>query len=335
MNDGGPGGGRAGEGCMHITELIAGRKRPLVSIEITPPEKGHHIREIFEAIDLLLPFAPTFITVTYHQQRIVYQELGPGLIRKVPRRKNPGTVGICAAIAHRYKIETVPHIICGGFDRYETEDALIDLHYLGFNNLFVIRGDPSPGMKEFVPEPEGHRFAAELVAQIRAMNQGRYLEPLENATTTDFCVGVAGYPEKHYEAPNLFEDLRHLKAKVDAGAGYIVTQMVFSARAFGEFVARARAVGIEVPILPGIKPITNARQLAKIPREFHVSLPEGLVGRIRHAASPAEAVRAGIGFTARLCRDLQELGVPGLHFYTMGRSRVVAEVLKAVFRDGR
>ena len=320
---------------MHITELIAGRKRPLVSIEITPPEKGHRIQEIFDAIDLILPFEPTFITVTYHQQRIVYRDIGAGLIKKVPRRKNPGTVGICAAIANRYKIETVPHIICGGFDKYETEDALIDLHYLGFTNLFVIRGDPAPGFKEFVAEPEGHRFAAELVAQIRAMNQGHYLEDLENATPTRFGIGVAGYPEKHYEAPNLVEDMRHLKEKVDAGADYIITQMVFSARVFGEFVARARAIGIDVPIIPGIKPVTSSRQLAAIPREFHVDLPEGLVNRIRRASTPGEAVRAGVAYTARLCRELWDQGVPGLHFYTMGKSRVAAEVMKAIFRDPR
>ncbi len=320
---------------MHITEQIARRKQPLVSIEITPPEKGHSIQEIFDAIDLILPFEPTFVTVTYHQQRIVYEDIGSGLIKKIPRRKNPGTVGICAAIANRYKIETVPHIICGGFDRYETEDALIDLHYLGFTNLFVIRGDPAPGFKEFIPEADGHRFAAELVAQIRGMNRGRYLEDLDNATRTGFCVGVAGYPEKHYEAPNLVEDLRHLKDKVDAGADYIITQMVFSADVYRAFVERARAVGITVPIIPGIKPVTSARQLRTIPREFHVDLPEELVQRIERARAPGEAVRAGVDFTTQLCRALWEQNVPGLHFYTMGKSRVAAEVLKAVYRDGR
>jgi len=315
---------------MHITELIARRKRPLVSIEITPPEKGRTVEEIFNSVDSLLPYNPTFITVTYHQQRIVYQELGAGMIKKIPRRKNPGTVGICAAIANRYKIETVPHIICGGFNRYETEDALIDLHYLGFANLFVLRGDPAPGMKEFVPEPDGHRFASELVRQTKDMNRGRYLEELDNAAATNFCIGVAGYPEKHYEAPNLVEDMRRLKEKVDAGADYIISQMVFSARAFREFVNRARGIGITVPIIPGVKPVTTTRQLTTIPREFHVDLPEELVQRISRARTPQDAIRSGIEFATRLCRDLLKQDVPGLHFYTMGRGRVVSEVLKAL-----
>ena len=316
---------------MRIIECLARRTRPLISLEITPPEKGSSIQGIYDTIEQLLPYHPAFINVTYHQQRIVYEDLGNGMIRKVPRRKNPGTVGICAAIYNRYKIETVPHIICGGFNKYDTEDALIDLHFLGFKNLFVLRGDPAPGQKEFVPEPSGHRFASELTAQIARMNRGHYLEELDNAVPTDFCMGVAGYPEKHYEAPNLGDDLRHLKAKVDAGADYIITQMVFAARPFREFVDRARAIGIKVPIIPGIKPVTNARQLVSIPREFHVDLPEELVGRITRAPTPADAARAGVEFTTKLCRDLLKQDVPGLHFYTMGRGRATAEVLKATF----
>jgi methylenetetrahydrofolate reductase (NADPH) len=315
---------------MHITELISRRRRPLVSIEITPPEKGQSIQGIFETIDQLLAHQPAFVTVTYHQQRIVYQEIGPGLLRKTPRRKNPGTVGICAAIANRYKIETVPHIICGGFNRYDTEDALIDLHYLGFDNLFVIRGDPAPGFKEFIPESDGHRFAAELVSQIREMNQGHYLEELDNALSTSFCIGVAGYPEKHYESPNLVEDLKHLKQKVDQGASYIISQMVFSARVFHDFVQRARALGIRVPIIPGIKPVTNVRQLTTIPRDFHIDLPDELVSGISRAGSAADAFRIGIDFAVGLCRALLKQDVPGLHFYTMGKGRPTVEVLKAL-----
>jgi methylenetetrahydrofolate reductase (NADPH) len=312
--------------------MLARAERPTVSVEITPPEKGRGVEEIFATVDALLPFGPAFITVTYHQQRIVYQDVGAGMVRKVPRRKNPGTVGICAALYNRYKLETVPHIICGGFSRYETEDALIDLHYLGFRNLFVVRGDPAPGQREFAPEPDGHRFASELVAQITAMNRGRYLEELDNATRTDFCTGVAGYPEKHYEAPNPAEDLRHLREKVDAGAGYVLTQMLFSAPAFFAFRDRARAAGIRVPVVPGIKPVTNARQLQTIPREFHVDLPDELVSRISRAATPGDAARHGIEFTTRLCRELLAGGVPGLHFFTMGRGRAVAEVLKNIGR---
>jgi len=313
---------------VHITDIIARRKRPLVSVEITPPEKGASISGIFETIDQLMPLGPAFVTVTYHQQRIVYEDVGPGLVRKVPRRKNPGTVGICAAIANRYKIETVPHVICGGFNRYETEDALIDLHYLGFTNLFVVRGDPAPGQKEFAPEPDGHRFASELVGQIAGMNRGRYLEPLENAVRTDFCIGVAAYPEKHYEAPNRVEDLRNLKKKVEQGAEVIITQMVFSARAYRDFVDQCRSVGIRVPIIPGIKPITSSRQLVTVPREFHVDLPEELVTRIARTETKNDAFRVGVEFTTRLCRDLLKLDVPGLHFFTMGKGRATVEVLK-------
>jgi methylenetetrahydrofolate reductase (NADPH) len=315
---------------MHITEHIVQRGKPLISLEITPPEKGHSIQGIFDTIDAFLPFQPTFITVTYHQQRIVYQDIGGGLIKKVPRRKNPGSVGICAAIANRYKIETVPHIICGGFNIYDTEDALIDLHFLGFDNLFVIRGDPAPGFREFVPEPDGHRFASEMVRQIRNMNRGHYVEELDNAISTNFCIGVAGYPEKHYEAPNLVEDMRHLKEKVESGAEFIVTQMVFSAQVFRDFVDRARQVGIQVPIIPGIKPITNLRQLSTIPREFHVDLPEELVTMISEAATPADAFRSGVEFATRLCQDLLKQDIPGLHFYTMGRGRASVEVLRAL-----
>ena len=315
---------------MRIIEYLARRAGPLISLEITPPEKGSSIQGIYDTIEQLLPFKPMFINVTYHQQRIIYEDLGSGLIRKVPRRKNPGTVGICAAIYNRYKIETVPHIICGGFNKYDTEDALIDFNFLGFRNLFVLRGDPAPGFKEFIPEPDGWRYASELVAQIARMNQGHYLERLDNAAPTGFSMGVAGYPEKHYEAPNLVEDLKHLREKVDCGAEYIITQMVFSARAFRGFVERARSIGIRVPIIPGVKPITTARQLQSIPREFHVDLPDELVACIQRAATPADAFRAGSDFTIRLCRDLLRLDIPGIHFYTMGKARDVVEVLKAI-----
>ena len=315
---------------MHITDCIAQRRQPLISLEITPPEKGHSIQGIFDTIDSFLPFHPSFVTVTYHQQRIVYKDIGGGLIKKVPRRKNPGTVGICAAIANRYKIETVPHIICGGFNVYDTEDALIDLHFLGFDNIFVLRGDPAPGLREFVPEPDGHRFASEMVKQIRNMNRGHYVEELDNAVPTHFCIGVGGYPEKHYEAPNLVEDMRHLKEKVDSGADFIVTQMVFSARVFRDFVDRARQVGIQVPIIPGVKPVTNVRQLSTIPREFHVDLPEELVELVTDASTPGDAFRAGVGFATGLCRELLKQDVQGLHFYTMGKGRASVEVLKAL-----
>ncbi len=312
---------------MYVTEHLERRKKPLVSLEITPPEKGHSIQGIFDALDLLSPYSPSFVNVTYHQQSIVYEEQPDGSIRKVPKRKKPGTVGICAAIANRYRIETVPHLICGGFNRYETEDALIDLQYLGFENLFVIRGDPPPGFHEYAPEPDGYRYASELVGQIAALNRGQYLETLEDAIPTRFCMGVGGYPEKHYEAPNLDDDIKNLKHKVDQGASYVITQMVFSAAAFEQFVARARGAGVTVPIIPGVKVVTSERQMTAIPRDFHVDLPEALVSRLRAASDHARARDAGVGFAVDLCLDLLEQDVPCLHFYTMGRGAGVAEVL--------
>ena len=311
---------------MHVTEHLDKRTRPLISLEITPPEKGHSIQGIFDTLDLLSPYTPSFVNVTYHQQSIVYEERD-GVIRKVPTRKKPGTVGICAAIANRYRIETVPHLICGGFNRYETEDALIDLQYLGFENLFVIRGDPPPGHNEYTAEPDGYHYAGELVQQIAGLNRGEYLEKLDDAIPTNFCVGVGGYPEKHYEAPNLAEDIKNLRHKVDQGASYIISQMVFSATAFGNFVQLAREAGINVPIIPGVKVITSERQLTAIPRDFHVNLPDVLVSQIRGAKEHSEARQAGIGFAVKQCLDLLEQKVPCLHFYTMGKGGAVAEVL--------
>lgn len=318
---------------MHVTEHLKQRKKRLVSLEITPPEKGHSIQGIFETLDQLAPYNPSFINVTYHQQSIVYEERD-GVIKKIPKRKKPGTVGICAAIANRYRIETVPHLICGGFNRYETEDALIDLQYLGFENLFVIRGDPPPGFNEYRPEPDGYMYASDLVEQIANLNKGRYLEKLDDAIPTNFCVGVAGYPEKHYEAPNLPEDIKNLKGKVDKGASYVISQMVFSASAFHGFTALARKEGIEVPIIPGVKVVTSERQFSVIPRDFHVNLPDDLVSRIKGASEPAKARKAGIEFAVKQCVDLIEQEVPCLHFFTMGKGGAVAEVLRALSGKG-
>jgi methylenetetrahydrofolate reductase (NADPH) len=311
---------------MHVTEILKHRQKTLVSLEITPPEKGHSIGEIFEAVDQLAVYHPSFINVTYHQQHIVYEEI-QGKIIKVPRRKKPGTIGICAALVNRYKMETVPHLICGGFNKYETEDALIDLHYLGFDNLFALRGDPPNGIKEFIPELEGHRHATELVEQVASLNQGKYLENLEGALPTNFCIGVAGYPEKHYESPNLNEDIKYLKEKVDKGAKYIITQMLFSAETYHKYVEAVRAAGITVPIIPGIKIITSAHQLTALPRDFHLDLPDELVSAVRNADGPTTAREAGLAYTVKFCSELIGLGAPCLHFYTMGKGTLVAEAL--------
>ena len=312
---------------MHVTKLLKDREKTLVSLEITPPEKGHSIEEIFQTVDKLLPYGPAFINVTYHQQHIFYEETD-GQVVKVPRRKKPGTIGICAALFNKYKIETVPQMICGGFDKYETEDALIDLNYLGFDNLFALRGDPPAGIKKFEPESNGHSHATELIEQVANLNKGIYLEDLENASSTNFCIGTAGYPEKHFEAPNISEDIKHLKKKIENGATYIVTQMVFSIDAFKEYVDLVRAAGIDVPIIPGIKVLTNKKQLDVIPSLFHVNLPDELVKSISEAKDKRAAREAGIKYGVKFCEELIKLDVPCLHFYAMSKGTVVAETLE-------
>jgi len=315
---------------MQVIEALNSAQKLLLSLEITPPDKGRSIGQLFHTLDDLVEFEPTFINVTYHQPHVVYEEKD-GIIYRIPKRKKPGTVGICAAIANRYQIETVPHFICGGFDRFETEDALIDLHYLGITNIFAVRGDPPPGQKLFIPEREGHRYASELVKQIANMNQGIYLEDLEEAEPTNFCIGVAGYPEKHFEAPNFEKDLQHLKYKVEQGAHYIITQMFFDFQLFRNFVEQARAIGINVPIIPGIKPLSTVRQLETLPRDFHISIPRHIVDAMESARTPEEARKVGIKKTVELCKQLIEYDVPCIHVYTMGRGRATKEVLKGIF----
>ncbi|MFZ0388912.1 MAG: methylenetetrahydrofolate reductase [Calditrichia bacterium] len=315
---------------MHVIEAIRNAAEPFISLEITPPNRGQSIEDIFKVIDNLIEFHPAFVNVTYHQPHVSYEERD-GVIYRVPKRKKPGTVGICAAIMNRFKINTVPHFICGGFSKYETEDALIDLHYLGIENIFLVRGDPPPGQSLFIPERDGHNYANELVRQVVNMNKSVYLVPLENAQPTNFCIGVAGYPEKHYEAPNLEKDLKALKRKVDEGAHYIISQMFFDFNVFKNFVEKARTIGINVPILPGIKPITSLGQLNSLPRNFFISLPDDLVNSIEEARTPAEARKRGIEYTIKLGRQLIEYGVPGIHIYTMGKGVSTYETLKGLF----
>jgi methylenetetrahydrofolate reductase (NADPH) len=316
---------------MHVIEAINKSKEIFTSLEITPPNKGQSIEELFRVIDPLAEYNPAFISVTYHQPQVVYEER-EGVIYRIPKRKKPGTVGICAAVTNRYKIDTVPHFILGGFSKFETEDALIDLHFLGIENIFAVRGDPAPGEKTFIPEKEGHRYASELVQQIAQMNKGKYLEPLENAKPTNFCIGVSGYPEKHYEAPNFEKDLYFLKNKIDQGAHYIITQMFFNFQVFKNFVEKAREIGIQVPILPGIKPITTIGQLSSLPRDFHISLPSELVEAMEGAKTPAETRKAGISYVRELCEKLIDYGVPGIHVYTMGKGTATQELLSQLFK---
>lgn len=314
---------------MHVIDAINDSKKPLISLEITPPNKGRSIEELYHTMDELMPFKPSFVNVTYHQPQVVYEEKD-NVIYRVPKRKKPGTVGICASISNRYSVETVPHFICGGFSKFETEDALIDLHYLGIENILALRGDPAHGQVSFVPDRDGHSNASELVSQINRMNQGHYLEDLEDAQPTRFCVGVAGYPEKHFESPNFEKDLQNLKHKVEQGAHYIITQMVFDFDIYKSFVERARAAGITVPIIPGIKPISTVHQLAAIPRYFHITIPHDIVEAMESARTREAVRKVGNGKIVELCEKLIDFGVPGIHVYTMGRGRATGELLASL-----
>lgn len=317
---------------MTITEILNQPDHSRFSIELLPPLKGQHIDSIYRTMDALMPFKPAFVDVTYHREEYVYREVGPGLLQKRTVRKRPGTVGICAALMNRYEIETVPHIICGGFSVEETENALIDLDFVGVRNVLALRGDAIRSEGRFKPEADGHAYAIDLVDQIVDLNKGVYLDPdLKNTTTTSFCIGVAGYPEKHFEAPNPDSDLRWLKQKVDHGAEYIITQMFFDNRRYFDFVDRCRDNGIDVPIIPGIKPLTTATQLSVLPQVFHVDLPDELVAAVEAAKTKDQVREAGISWCTRQAEELLDRGVPTLHFYTMGKANPTVEIARRVF----
>lgn len=317
---------------MTITEILNQPDHSRFSIELLPPLKGQHIDSIYRTMDALMPFDPAFVDVTYHREEYVYREVGPGLLQKRTVRKRPGTVGICAALMNRYEIETVPHIICGGFSVEETENALIDLDFVGVRNVLALRGDAIRSEGRFKAEADGHAYAIDLVDQIVDLNKGVYLDPdLKNTTTTSFCIGVAGYPEKHFEAPNPDSDLRWLKQKVDHGAEYIITQMFFDNRRYFDFVDRCRDNGINVPIIPGIKPLTTATQLSVLPQVFHVDLPDELVAAVEAAKTKEQVREAGIAWCTRQAEELLDRGVPTLHFYTMGKANPTVEIARRVF----
>lgn len=317
---------------MRVSEAITKSNKPLFTFEILPPVKGSDIHSIYRAIDPLLEFEPAFIEVTYHREEIKYKELPNGSIEKKTLRKRPGTVGISAAIKYKYKVEIVPHIICGGFNREETENGLIDLHFLGIHNLLVIRGDNLPGEKFFTPEKGGHRYAVDLLRQIMDLNRGIYLDDeLENNSPTDFTVGVAGYPEKHAEAPNMSADIKHLKEKADAGAEYIVTQMFFDNKKYFDFVRLCREAGILVPIIPGLKPIATIGQLQTLPRTFNISIPEELEKEVEKCKDNKAARQVGIEWCTMQSKELMQAHVPALHYFTMGRSDNIREIVKAIF----
>lgn len=317
---------------MTVADKLKYSSKALFSFELLPPLKGDHIQAIYDTIDPLLQFDPAYINVTYHREEVVYKELKNGTIEKRTIRKRPGTVGIAAAIKYKYKIDVVPHIICAGFDKEETENALIDLHFLEIDNILVLRGDPDKSTGKFIPEPNGHSYAIDLLKQIINMNKGIYLdEDLRNITPTHFSIGVAGYPEKHPEAPNLDTDIMFLKQKINEGAEYIVTQMFFDNQHYFNFVHKCREAGISVPIVPGIKPISIKSHLTQLPKTFYIDIPQDLVKEVMKCENNQQVRHVGIEWAITQCRELIQKGVPSIHFYTMGRSDNIAEIAKNVY----
>ncbi len=315
-----------------IEKLNKSEGKTLFSFEILPPLKGDTINSVYENVDPLMEFDPAYINVTYHREEIVLKPAGNGLLRKKIIRKRPGTIGLCAAISARYKVETVPHLLCGGFSREDTENALIELDFLGIRNVLALRGDSVKGQRHFMPEPDGNAFAVDLVKQITDLNNGIYIdEELENKHATNFCVGVAGYPEKHFEAPSLNIDIQNLKAKVDAGADYVVTQMFFDNASYFSYVEKCREAGINVPIIPGIKPFASKRQLSILPTMFHVDLPDALALEVLKSKSNESVRQIGIEWAIEQGRELLAAGVPALHFYSMGRSENIRNIAAQLF----
>jgi len=317
---------------MKVTEHIKKASKPLFSFEILPPLKGQSIDSIYENIERLLEFNPAFIDVTYHQEEHYFKELSNGLMEKRVVRKRPGTVGICAAIQYKYGIDCIPHVLCGGFSKEDTENFLIDLNFLGIENVMALRGDAINNQTYFTPNRDGHSYASELVAQMNSLNNGVFLdEELQNETNIDFCIGVAGYPEKHIEAPSMESDMHFLKKKIKLGADYIVTQMFFDNSKFFDFVEKCRANDITVPIIPGLKPLTIKRHLNVLPQRFKVDLPDELVMQVVNCKDNKEVKQVGIDWCIKQSKELIEKGVPVLHYYSMGKSDTIAAIAKEVF----
>ncbi len=316
---------------MKVTEYIDQSEKTIFSFEIIPPLKGKGIEDICKGIDPLMEFNPPFINVTYHREEYEYKKMGNGLLKKISIKKRPGTVGICAALMNRYKVDAIPHIICGGFSKEETESALIDLKFLGIDNVLALRGDSMKSEPSFIPAEGGNKYALDLIEQISDMNNGQYLYEETKNSPSNFCIGAAGYPEKHFEAMNLNSDLKHLKNKVDAGAEFIVTQLFFDNNKYFEFVDKCRSVGINVPIIPGLKPITTKRHLSFIPKFFHVNFPEEFSNELEKCKSNEEIRNIGEQWSIKQCEELIKNKVPVIHFYTMGKGESVKKIARAVF----
>jgi len=320
------------ERVMTVIEKINSAKSPLFTFELLPPLKGHSIERTYAAIDRLIEYAPAYINFTSHRNEITFRERPDGLIEKSIVRHRPGTIALAAAVKYKYNITVVPHLLCGGFTKEETENVLIEMRFLGIDDVLALRGDPPKGSRSFIPEKNGHSNTSDLVKQIADMNRGKYLEEkIENADPANFCIGVAGYPEKHFEAANREVDMVYLKKKIDAGADYIVTQMFFDNDNFFRFRDECMKAGITVPVIPGIKPISALNDIKLLPQTFHIDLPSDLFNAVSKCKDDNEAREAGIEWATMQSKELIKVGVPGIHYYTLGRSDNVARIVKASF----
>ena len=318
--------------ALRVIDRLRNTKKTLFSFEILPPLKGKSIQSLYDGIDPLMEFDPAFINVTYHREEFIYKKREKGYLEKIAIKKRPGTVGICAAIKNKYNIDAIPHLICGGFNREETENALIDLNFLGIDNVLALRGDPIKTETHFVPEPGGNRYAVDLVKQIVDLNEGKYIDDnIENAAPTNFSIGVAGYPEKHFESPNMRADIKRLKEKIDAGAEYIVTQLFYDNSKFFAFVDACREAGIKVPIIPGIKPIESLRHITFLPKFFSIDLPSDLTDQLENCSTNEEVKEVGVAWAIKQSKELIDYGVPCIHYYTMGKSATVKRIASEVF----
>jgi len=317
---------------MKVTEHLKNANgKTLFSFEIISPKKGKNIQELYDNIDPLIEFNPPFIDVTTSREEYIYIEKKGLFDRKITRMR-PGTLGICAAIKHKYEVDTIPHVLCGGFTKEETEYLLVDCHYLGINNVMALRGDAMPHQKYFEPTKGGHHYATDLVQQIHKLNQGTYLhEVVEVDNKPDFCIGVAGYPEKHIESPSLHSDLLRLKEKVDAGADYVVTQMFFDNQRYFKFVTMAREMGITIPIIPGIKPLAIQKHLQLLPQVFKIDLPEALIKEVNGCSSNTQIRQVGVEWAIQQSKELLDFGVPVLHYYSMGKSDNIKAIASQLF----
>ena len=318
---------------MKVIDILRSAEKPFASFELVPPLKGSDASRLYQSLDPLMEFQPPFINITCHRDEIEFVPNGDGTFTRMTLAKRPGTVAIVAAIMRRYpELEIVPHVICGGSSCSRVESELLDLHFLGLNNIMALRGDALPGQKHFLPEPDGFSHSSELVEMISNLNRGQYLDPtVTNGLCTDFCIGVAAYPEKHFEAANIETDIEHLKQKVYAGATYIVTQMFFDNERFFTFVELCRKAGITVPIIPGLKPISSKKQIDLLPRAFHIDIPQELVTLMEKTKTAEDAYNLGIEWAIKQSRELLEHGFPAIHYYTMAKPDNVCQIVRAVF----